>query len=416
MRRVAAAAVVGLALIGAGPAAAIEALDLKPRGATVERTLWLVEDRDDWVNDLVPLPDGGFLAVGFLGRDDAVEGEDWTGFVQRFDRDEREVWRRDHGQGSGTDALWTVARRRGGGFVGVGFTDRIGAGGLDGWIVRLGPDGELVGEATVGGPGYDRLTDLAPAQGGGFVAVGFTTGDGRDVLVVGLDDDGRERWRRVYGGPGAQSALYVEPAGDGGFIVNGGDDAAGDGDVLVLKLDADGREVWRKLIGERGGLDVPHNLHVLPDGRIRMSGYTASWGARGPHDMFALTLDPDGETQRLELFGGDGDERVIGAALDAQGRSWVTGYTRTSTGGDWDAFLVRLDADGGFEGWIALLGHPGLDDNGTTVRPDADGSAWVGLYTTSLADPEHPSGQDIVIARITPTLDAHPAFARRRIR
>ena len=259
------------------------------------------------------------------------------------------------------------------------------------------------------------MTDIAATPDGGFIGVGFTSaaGRGRDLTVVGVGPDGKERWRRNHGREGDDQALYIEPAGDGGYILSGGVSEGEDGQILVTKIDAEGRELWRRVVGEPGGLDVPHNLIVRPDGRIAVSGYTASWGSQGPHDLFSLTLSPAGEVQRLEVFGGAGDDRGMVSGIDAQGRVWLTGYTKSAGAGSWDVFLTRIDAQGSFEGFVTTFGGAG-DDNGTAVHPLADGSLLLAAYTTSLrADGQ----QDAMLMRVAAPrwTTPHPAFTRRRI-
>jgi len=406
------AALAALLLALAPVARADEAL---PHDESVE-VLWsrtFASERNDWINQILPLRDGTFLALGFLGRDDDDPQADWRALAVKLTRDGDVVWRREYGAGAGRDAFWSGAEAADGRIFAAGFTDRIGAGGIDGWIAVLAADGALIRETAVGGPGYDRTTDVAPAADGGFVAAGFTTaeGRGRDVLTVKVDADGNELWRRTVGGPRDDSALYIEPAGGGGFVLAGGIDIDGDGDVLVLGVDGEGHETWRRVVGERGGLDVPHNLNILADGRISLSGYTASWGSRG-HDMLALTLTPNGEVLRHEVFGGAGDDRVMVSGVGRDGRTWLTGYTRSAGAGGWDVFLARLDRDGGFDGPVATLGGP-ADDNGTAVLPLGDGTLLVAAYTRSFGETE-----DAVVMRVRPKgkRSSAPGFVGRRIR
>jgi len=405
MRTAAAGLLAALAL--AIPAAA-EPAAWQADGAKVQWEIRVPGSPAGWVNAITELPDGTFLASGFTGRDDLAEGEDWQAFTLRFDGSGRTLSTHRYGVGSGTDALWDVERGMDGGFVGVGFTDRIGAGGLDGWIVRLDADGSLLGETALGGPGYDRLTDIAPVVAGGFIAAGFTTveGLGREFLVVRLDASGKEMWRRTYGGPGDQTALYIEPTGDGGFVAAGGGPGGAtivdDGDILVLRVSADGDELWRRTIGDKAGSEIPHNLHILADGRIRMTGYTDVMGAGGTRDALAVTLSPGGNLLHAEHLKGPGEERAMVSGLDGQGREWVTGYAtaviRDGEGqGPWDIFLTRVDAAGRFEG-PAISFDAGGDEHGTVVFPLPDGGALIGGY----AGPAGAGGEDPIILRIAP--------------
>lgn len=381
------------------------------------RILWkqvFSSPQDDWINQILPLRDGTFLAVGFLGRDDNAKDGDWRALAVKFSGAGKVLWRREYGQGKGADAFWAAAEAADGRIVATGFTNRIGSGGLDAYAAVLGGDGRLISEAAFGGPGYDRATDIAPTIDGGFLLAGHTEsghGGKRDVLLVKLGPDGAEQWRRDYGGPDSEGALYLEPAGDGGFVLAGGTDERGDGDVLVMKVDAEGRQLWRRVIGDHGADDTPHNLNILPGGRIQMSGYTAGYGSQG-HDLLSLTLSREGELLREEVMGGAGDDRAMVSGLDREGRTWATGYTRSAGAGGWDIFLTRLGRDGGFEGPIATIGGP-KDDNGTAVLPLADGDLLVAAYSQNLGG----GGQDAVVMRVKPPKAGapDPRFRRRRL-
>lgn len=377
------------------------------------RVIWqqvFASGGDDWINDIVPLRDGSFMAVGYLNRQDPKS--DWRALAVQL-RDSGEiVAAREYGAGGGVDAFWSVHESNDGKLTFSGFTSRIGGGGIDGWAMITEKDGTIVKENAYGsGGGYDRFIDLAPAADGGYVFVGHAqppeVPDVRYMLIVKTDANGIEQWRRVHAGPHQDPALYVEPSGDGGFIIAGGFDD----DVQVLKIDAQGNELWRKTIGTPGVVDNNHGLVVLPDKRIVVVGYTASWGARS-NDMLAATLSPSGELMKLETFGGAEDDRAILARADDKGRVWVVGYTKSAGAGGWDVIVTRLDANGSFEGGATMLGSE-KDDNGAAIRPLADGSLLVGGYSRSFGH----GGDDAFVARIAAPewKKPHPAFRRKVI-
>jgi hypothetical protein len=391
-----------LALAAAAPPPL--ALDGDP-AARIAWTRGFASAGDDWINDIVPLGGGRFLAVGFLGRGGA--GSDWRALAASFDDDGTVHAAREYGTGRGIDAFWSAASA-GDGLVFAGFTDRIGAGGIDAFVLRASAAGEAVNERTFGGPGYDRFTDLAPAAGG-FVFIGHSQRAGEDkrrLLAVRMRGDG-VAWERIFEGPESISPLYVEPAADGGFVVAGG---IGD-DMLVMKLDGEGRELWRRAVGTPGAADVNHGLAVLANGTIAVVGYSRSWGARD-YDILAATLTPSGEVIRRVMIGGAGDDRPSLARADPQGRVWIVGSTTSAGGGGADALVVRLDASGRFEPGALVLGTP-AEERGTAIAPLADGSALVAGYSNAAGA----GGEDAFVARIAAPGFAvpHPAFERREI-
>ena len=361
---------------------------------------------DDWINDLVPLGSGQAVAVGFLGRGEA--GSDWRALAAYFSEDGVVHTVREYGAGRGIDAFWS-AEPRGESLVFAGFTDRIGAGGIDAFVLRAGAAGEVVREYAFGGDGYDRFTDVAPASGG-LVFIGHSQRAGeekRRLLAVRMTVDDAVAWERVIESPESLSPLYIEAASDGTFIVAGGIG----GDMLVMKLDGEGRELWRRAVGTPEADDVNHGLALLPSGNIVVVGYSRSWGAQG-NDILAVTLTSSGEVLRRAMFGGAGDDRPSLARADAQGRVWIVGSTTSAGAGGSDALVVRLDATGRFEPGALLIGGP-AEDRGTAIRPLTNGSALIAGHSTGLGA----GGEDAFVARISaPGFAQEPiAFVRRTI-
>ena len=407
-----------LLLLGGAMPPATEPGGLRLSGDRSARLAWtsvLASDGNDWVNDLITLRDGRFLAVGFLNRVDAENAppSDWRALAAVLEADGRVAARHEYGSGGGIDALWSGLEAPDGRLILAGFSTRIGGGGINGYALLAASDGALLREEPHGGDGYDRFTDVAPA-GDGYVFLGHSQlpgDDRRRIFIVRTDGEGRKSWERIHAGEGSLAALYIEPAGDGGFIIAGGVDAGGESDMLVMKVDGEGRELWRRAVGGRGTSDVNHGLVVRPDGRIVVVGYSRSWEARD-NDILAVTLSPGGEVLRREMLGGAGDDRPILPKLDPSGNVWIAGYTKSAGAGGWDVIVTRLDPSGSFDGAALTLGGP-EDDNGTAVLPLADGSALVAGYSRNLGV----GGEDAFVARITPPAwdRPHPAFARRVI-
>jgi uncharacterized delta-60 repeat protein len=365
---------------------------------------------DDWINDFVTLRDGRILAVGFLNR---VELEsDWRALVVDLNADGAIRRQSEYGQGAGVDSFWNAAEAPDGTLAHVGFTTRIGAGGIDAYLVRTIRDGRFLSEHAFGEAQYDRFTDLAPVPGGGWIMVGHSVGpDGmnRRVFIVRANANGEEVWRRIFTERESSGALYIEPTSDDAYVVSGGASQGEDSDLLLLKIDADGNEVWRRVAGAPGSADVNHGLVVRPDGRIVAVGYTASWGAQS-YDMFAMSFSPEGELLERSVFGGVEDDRPIGAKLDSNGQVWLVGYTRSAGAGDWDVIIAALDPSGRFLPGAAILS--GLrDDNGAAILPLPGGDLLVGGYSTSLSDQR----EDAFVLRLArPDLSQpHPRFTRR---
>jgi hypothetical protein len=163
------------------------------------------------------------------------------------------------------------------------------------------------------------------------------------------------------------------------------------------------------VLGAPDSAEVNHGLVVRPDGRIVAPGDIAKAGAE-EHDLLVVTLSAEGEPLQRSVFGGAQDDRAINARLDASGRIWVIGYTKSAGDGDWDAILTAVDEAGRFEPGVTILSGPS-DDNGAAVLPLASGDLLVGGYSASVGD----GGSDAFIMRISaPDPSAHDARFRLR--
>lgn len=377
--------------------------------ASISWSRQIASPNDDWVNDLTSLRDGRLLAVGFLNRADGSPPSDWAALAAELALDGTLTRQGAYGVGGGIDAFWSMAEAGDGNRMFAGFTTRIGGGGIDALALLTNASGEMLAERAFGGGGYDRFTDLV-ATGDGFVFVGHSQAAGdekRRVLLVKTDLEGNPLWQQIHDAPESWGALYIEPVDDG-FVIAGGTTIAGDGEMFAMKVDGAGREVWRKRVGTPEWDEVNHGLVVRPDGSIVLAGYTHRRGQEA-NDFVAATLSSQGDVQRIERFGGGGDDRAILAKADASGRIWIVGQSSSAGAGGSDLLLTSLDKDGMFEGRAITIGGP-ADDNGTALLPMSDGSILLAGYSRGLGG----GGQDAFVLRLArPAWDkSNPAFKR----
>lgn len=379
-------------------------------GASIEWGLRFASENDDWVNDLLLLRNGNVMAVGFLNRKDSDPSSDWTALSSEIDMRGTVANRRLYGEGGGLDAFFSMAERDDGSRMFAGLTTRIGGGGIDGWSLMTGPSGELLNEHAHGAAGYDRFTDIA-LVGDGYVMLGHSQAEGsakRRIFVVKTDFSGRPVWQHIHDATDNWGALYIEPSGDGGFIVSGGTTTAGDGDMFAMKLDSQGRELWRKRAGTADWDEINHGLVVRPDGRIVLIGYTHKRGEE-LNDLVSATLTPEGEIERIERFGGPGDDRARLAKADTEGHIWIVGHSSSSGAGEQDLMLARLDQEGRFDRAAITIGSS-FDDHGTALLPLDDGSILLAGYSRGLGI----GGEDAFVLKLSkPVWDMpHPDYTR----
>lgn len=129
---------------------------------------------------ILEMPDHGFFLAG------ATLNASLNGWCMRLNSSGGIVWQKIYGS-SATDYLVAATSTTDGNIVVVGYTVSYGAGSHDGWLMKLGPNGNVIWSRTVGGGKQDYLSAVAPTSDGGVIAIGTEDGlgaSGSGGLVV----------------------------------------------------------------------------------------------------------------------------------------------------------------------------------------------------------------------------------------
>jgi hypothetical protein len=342
------------------------------------------------------------------------------------------VWSRRFGDAACQEGLGVAADTAGNviisglfqGTVGFGGPTFSSAGGNDAFVAKLNANGNHVWSHHLGNPGYAISLEVATDGAGNTLVAGVFNGvllfDGAPLLtstgatdsfVVKLDAGGNLLKATVIGGPGPQEAWGIAADSLGDVLVAGRNwdtltvngiayPTSGDADAFVVKLGgADLSPKWTRNWGAAGtdtaeGVDTDTNQNILLTGRF--TG-TVSFGgparvSKGGADAFVVKLDANGNWLWDRAFGAAGTQ--LGADVQVDGANNVVvagGFDGTnvdfggpplSSKGDWDIFLLKLDANGvhrwskGFGGpsadfaeGVAVSGNGGIAITGELVGP-----------------------------------------------
>jgi predicted secreted protein len=167
-------------------------------------------------------------------------------------------WAATYSVGGREGDTWprSVQQTEDGGYVVAGFTEAVGAGGRDIWILKLDTNGNIIWQKTYGGSGNETPYSIKQTHDGGYVVAGYTSSfgsGGRDFWILKLDTDGSVVWQKAYGGGSNETAWAIQQTDDNGYIVVGRTRSFGPGsqNAWILKLDANGSVVWQKTYGEQ---------------------------------------------------------------------------------------------------------------------------------------------------------------------
>ena len=233
-----------------------------------------------------------------------------------------------------------------------------------------------------GGVNRDIAHSIRQTADGGIIVAGEASSFGvvnSDVWILKLDINGSIQWQRSYGGIGYDIARSIQEASDGGYIVAGETSSFGtDTDVWVLKLDANGIIQWQNRYGGSGD-DIAYSVRQTSDGGYIVAGETTSFGAGGA-DAFMLKIDANGGVVWLKSYGGTGDDRARSIQQTSDGFI-VAGETDSFGAGKADIWVLKLGASGDLV-WQKTFGAK-KDDAAYSVQQTSDGGYIIAGEATS---------------------------------
>lgn len=166
---------------------------------------------------------------------------------------------------------------------------------------------------------------------------------------------------------------------------------AGDLDVALVKYSPSGQKLWTRELGT-SATERAYGVAIDASGNAVVTGYTkGNLDDKHPgnvaDDAFLARYNPSGQRVWLVQFGAaDVADRGYGVAVDSDGASYVTGYTKGSlqgaSAGDKDVFLAKYDAAGA-QVWVRQLGSA-AEDKAYGVAVSGDGIYVGGMTAGSL--------------------------------
>ena len=253
-------------------------------------------------------------------------------------------------RGSNSDVARSVQETSDGGYIVAGYTSSFGVGNNDIWILKLEDDGEISWQKTFGGNGVDQAYAVQETSDGGYVITGYTNSIGagsNDIWVLKLENDGTINWGKTYGGSDSDIAYAIQQTSEGGFIVAGYTNSFGDGDkdVLVMKLDSLGNIIWQKTNGGTRTDDEAWSVRETFDGGFVVAGNTYSCGL-GLRDILVLKLDSLGELVWEKGYGGSKYDHAKSIEPTLDGGYIISGHSSDFANGGGNIKILKLNIDG----------------------------------------------------------------------
>jgi len=232
----------------------------------------------------------------------------------------------------------------------------------------------------------------------------------------------------VYSGDGGhlKTTFHVQPGADPRRIELAYQGATGviltDAGRLAVQTPVGGFEedrpvVYQEIEGQRVPVEARYTLAQAGEGEWRYGFALGDYDPNRP-----LIIDP-AILVYCGYIGGSGDDVGWGIAVDGSGQAYVVGWTYsteasfpvrggpdlTFNGGDYDAFVAKISADGKQLIYAGYIGGSG-NDYGSGIAVDSLGQAYVTGWTPSTAasfpvrggpDLTHNGGEDAFVAKVS---------------
>ena len=320
--------------------------------------------------------DGGNILVG----NSASRGEGSDLFLIRTDGLGNCIWSKVLG-GSGEDVGYFVQETLDGGFIVAGSTKSFAMGEELLWLAKTDGNGNLSWDKTFGGfvsSSGDGGWSVEETDEGGYITTGYTQslGSGRkDLWLIKTDGQGSKIWDKTFGGREDDVGMSVLQSRDGGYIVAGRTASFGKGGdgIWLLKTDSRGEELWNETFGGKQD-DTGFQVVELRDG-YALVGRTESGSDK--KKIILIKVDLDGQRLWEKTYRGSSASSLQSTA---DGGFVIAGRIDNKETGR-DALVIKTDSTG-IEKWSMTSGGR-ADDIGTFVIQSRDGSYTLAGITSS---------------------------------
>ncbi len=325
---------------------------------------------------------GGYIIAG-MSTAFGWAGEGW---LIRTNASGDIIWSRGYHPANGSsqaawDYFYDVVENSDGSFTVVGDCCDTQMN-IQGWIVKVNSDGDVLWEHEYGDIYWERFFSMQPTSDGGYVAVGDRhwsydndTTFKHDGWLLKINDLGDTVWTRHFGGVDHDIFRCVKQTSDGGYIICGEREV----DVIngfhgwLIRTDASGQEIFNKTLA-KGGL---YGVQETSNGNFMAAGTTVT--QQSAYDGWLLKANPDGVVLwESMLTGTELDDMYLSLNPTTDGGYIMGGkYNHDPLTGDY--WLVKSAPEG-------LLPLSYFFENFDEVTPPALPENWSGLLDVMLSN------------------------------
>jgi len=258
------------------------------------------------------------------------------------------IWTKTYG-GQNTDMGNSVIQTFDGGYIITGFTESFGVGNDDIFVVKTNANGDTLWTKTYGGSGDDVGRSIIQTFDSCYIICGFTNSVGAgdyDVYLIKTNNTGNTIWAKTFGGINLDDANSVKQTSDSGYIFVGCTQSFGAvwPYIYLIKTDAIGDTLWTRRFGGIHG-EVGFSVALTNDGGYIIAGRLDYYGMGLP-DLYLVKTNAYGDTSWTKKYGNAYSDGGLLAVQTTDGGYIACGYTMTSGTNYHDVYLIKTDANG----------------------------------------------------------------------
>ena len=313
------------------------------------------------IESVLQTTDHGYIAIGNANNDI---------YLLRTDVDGNVIWENVIGRETfpGTpadDFVKDIIELPDGGFACVGITDGLSSN-RDVYLFKIDSEGEIAWEQLFGEGNDDVGESLILTSDDHLVIAGYsqeTNGD-NDIYIIKTDLDGTQVWeQRIQRVDSDEKAKDLTETTDGGYMILAKTNELGNDRLYVVKVDANGFAVLgqEKIIDTSTDGDEPTSIIQGADDFIYVTGRYSSMTP--PRDVFFLKLEEDDLNNEIDII----VSKPLGIGNDAEGQQIIQNSDNElvivssfqDNPSDSKYLLLRTDLDGNIL-WSNTYGEPGF--------------------------------------------------------
>ncbi len=300
---------------------------------------------NDFPNDIIAAPDGGYVVVGFSQS----FGNGNQAYIVKLNKDGGQEWDNNFG-GTLDDYAVAVTAASDGGFVFCGrSTNMIFQ--SDVFIVKVNAQGNKVWEKNYGAADSSEVAfGIVPASGGDFLIGYVNSASGGDIVRLLRINTNGSKVSETTVRTGSYGMSDMIKTSDGKIVMVGSEFGNSTASYL-LKLNENGSFVWENRFPMNPSNNYTPGFGVveLPDKSLVLAGSDLGTNT-SDHDFNLVAYNDIGGHRWTNTFGGASADELYDVALSADNEIVVMGYS-SSFSGTTEIYLSKRKASDGSKIW-----------------------------------------------------------------